>query len=322
MSRYLRLSLAWLVLLLLSLPMLAQAPPSADSYVAKITPSTNYGSAPILAVQEGTTTYIQFDLSALPESPSIGKATLRLYVDNVLAPGSFDVYQLNEKWDEKTISYSNAPALGTSATGGKPINISASSLNHFILVDITALAQGWLNGSVPNNGVALELVRGSTGNLGSFSFDSKENALTGHQPELQLWCTSWPADLEALPSDAPNAGMTCLSQEDQTCCLCNDFKSCSGDPQNIPDCNKYCKMKTGFDDSGLFHPKMVCHIAIVYSCEPKKGKSCCLCDDKKYCDGVAKDQPTCNAFCKKKTGQDDFGMFHKDMECKRSVPPE
>ncbi len=124
MSRYLRLSLACLVFSLLSIAMAAQAPPSADTYVARISPSTNYGSAPILAVQEGTTSYVQFDLSALPEGASVVKATLRLYVDSVFAPGSFDVYQVNDKWDEGTLNYSNAPALGSSATGEKPVGVS------------------------------------------------------------------------------------------------------------------------------------------------------------------------------------------------------
>jgi hypothetical protein len=185
MSRYLRLSLACLLFLFLPISMAAQAPPSADTYVTKFSPSTNFGSAPILAVQEGTTTYIQFDLSALPEGAKIAKATLRLYVNNVLVPGSFDVYQVNEAWSEKVLTYNNAPPLGTSATGGNPVNISASSLNHFIVVDITPLARDWLSGTLPNYGVALALAAG-TANPGSFSFDSKENPFTGHQPDLAI----------------------------------------------------------------------------------------------------------------------------------------
>ena len=42
--------------------------------------------------------------------------------------------------------------------------------------------QGWLNGSIPNYGVALAL----SGSNGSFSFDSKESSGTGHQPELEV----------------------------------------------------------------------------------------------------------------------------------------
>ena len=90
---------------------------------------------PILAVQEGTTTYVQFDLSSLPEGTSISKATMRLYVNSVLTPGMFDVYQVNDSWSESTLNNNNAPPLGASATGGNPINISASSLSQFILLE-------------------------------------------------------------------------------------------------------------------------------------------------------------------------------------------
>ena len=69
-----------------------------------------------------------------------------------------------------------------SATGGHPISVSSSSWNQFLLIDITALVQGWVSGTVPNNGVALAL----TTSTGSFSFDSKESLLTGNGPEQEI----------------------------------------------------------------------------------------------------------------------------------------
>ena len=63
------------------------------------------------------------------------------------------------------------------------MSITAASLNQFLLVDITALAQGWVNGTIPNNGVALALTSASNG---GFSFDSKESLLTGNGPELVI----------------------------------------------------------------------------------------------------------------------------------------
>src|ERR1039458_9490451 len=78
MSRCLRLLLACVVFSLLPPPRVPQAPPIADPYVTRATPATNYGSGPILAVQDGTTTYLQFDLSALPEGASIDRKSTRL----------------------------------------------------------------------------------------------------------------------------------------------------------------------------------------------------------------------------------------------------
>ena len=167
----------------LALPLLSQAPPSADTFVSSATPRVNYGPSITLVVGSGTTTYIQFNLSGIPAGATVSKATLRLFVDAVAAKGSFDVYQLNSAWSESTLTYATpAPTPGLSATGGHPISITAASINQFLLIDITALAQAWVNGSIPNNGIAL----GLTSATGTFSFDSKESLLTGNGPELEL----------------------------------------------------------------------------------------------------------------------------------------
>ncbi len=174
--------LLWLALL--SLPLLAQAPPSADTFVSSSTPKFNYGSSIALVVCQGSTSYVQFNLSGIPAGASISKATLRLYVDAVAKSGKFDVYQLNSSWAENTLTYNTPPPpLGLSATGGTGVSITSASWNQFLLIDITALAQGWMNGTIPNNGIALALTSGSSG---SFSFDSKESLLTGNGPELEI----------------------------------------------------------------------------------------------------------------------------------------
>jgi len=180
MHRNLSAVAVFLLVSFVSLPGVAQAPPSADAFVTNTQPAGNFGSSVLLPVQPGTTSYIQLNLAALPANASIAKATLRLYVNAVAAPGSFDVYQVNSGWSEKGISFNNAPSLGPSATGGHQVQVTTDSLNQFILIDITPLAQSWMNGSVPNYGIALAL----SSVIGSFSFDSKESSGTSHQPEL------------------------------------------------------------------------------------------------------------------------------------------
>jgi N-acetylneuraminic acid mutarotase len=172
-----------LVCSLFATSLLAQAPPAADTFISSATPKVNYGAAISLVVGSGTTSYVRFNLGGIPAGSSIGKATLRLYVEVVAKSGSLDVYQVNSSWNEGTLTYnSGAPVLGASVTGNQPIALSAASGNQFLLIDITALAQGWLNGSIANNGVALAL----TSSSGSFAFDSKESLLTGNGPELEF----------------------------------------------------------------------------------------------------------------------------------------
>ena len=179
-----RLAIWTLVLcILFTVPVLAQVPPSGDTYVSSSFAKTNFGSGISLVVAPGTNSFVQFNLSGIPAGASINKASLRLFVDAVGAKGSFDVYELNSAWNENSLTYNSPPpSLGVSATGGHPVAITTSSQNQFLLIDITTLVQGWVNRTIPNNGVTLAL----TSSSGAFSFDSKESLLTGNGPELEI----------------------------------------------------------------------------------------------------------------------------------------
>jgi len=83
-------TLSLLSLPLLALPVFAQAPPSADTFVTSTFSKTNFGSSISLVVQPGATTLVQFNLSGIPASATVTKASLRLYVDAVAASGKFD----------------------------------------------------------------------------------------------------------------------------------------------------------------------------------------------------------------------------------------
>jgi hypothetical protein len=163
------------------------APPVANAYTQEMHPATVYGSGAAIAylmLQTGTNNgnvYIQFSLADIPAEASVQKATLQLYVNQVLGPGNFDVYQLNTEWGQNTLTYSNAPTLGISATGNNPVAVPATA-DQFILIDVTPLVQGWVNGTIPNNGLALSMTTSTGGAL----FDSKEAINTSHMPELQI----------------------------------------------------------------------------------------------------------------------------------------
>ncbi len=197
-----------LALSVLSFSSLAQqSPPSADTFVSSATPSTNYGSSIILVVGSGSTTYMKFNLSGVPTGATVSKATLRLFVDAVATGGKFDVYNLpaTPTWSESTLNYNTPPpALGTSASGGNATTVSASSMNQFVLINITATVQGWLNTPSSNNGVALALV----GTTGLFSFDSKEAIVTSHEPELEIVLNGGGSGTGTVTSVGSGLGLT------------------------------------------------------------------------------------------------------------------
>ncbi len=163
------------------------APPVANTYTQEMHPVTVYGSGAAinyLTLQTGVNNgnvYIQFGLAGVPANASVQKATLQLYVNQVLSPGSFDVYELDSPWTQNTLTFSNAPPLGASATGNHLVAVPATA-DQFILIDVTPLVQGWVSGTIPNNGLALDM----TSSVGGAVFDSKEATQTSHMPELQI----------------------------------------------------------------------------------------------------------------------------------------
>jgi hypothetical protein len=159
----------------------AQLTPSQDAYTNTADPTTNYGASKLLDLESSQTTYIQFDLSAIPAGytgSNITKASLKLYVNTATKAGSFNVDYVNGAWTESTLDASNAPALGTTIQASVPI--TTADKNQYILIDITAAVQAWLNGTA-NDGIAL------VGNSPvDATFDSKESTTTSHPPELDI----------------------------------------------------------------------------------------------------------------------------------------
>jgi hypothetical protein len=92
MSGSLRQCGTLVIVALLAAGAFAQAPPTDDTYSKISNKTQKNGSANLVAVQPGVTGYVKFNLGTLPANPAIAKATLRLYVDAVASPGSFDVY--------------------------------------------------------------------------------------------------------------------------------------------------------------------------------------------------------------------------------------
>ena len=141
---------------------------------------TNFGTSPSLTISATNTIYLKFKLSpVLPpdtQASHVAKATLKLYVGNVSAPGTIDVVELADNWSEKTITARNAPALSDLVATG--VNIDANKKGQYLLIDVTSAVRDWLNSST-NNGLALVAGTGT-----AVAFDSKENPQTSHEPEL------------------------------------------------------------------------------------------------------------------------------------------
>jgi len=161
----------------------AQITPSDDAYVNSASPGTKYGTAATLNLQSGTqSTYIRFDLSSIPAgytSANVAKASLKLYVESVTTPGSFNIDFVNGSWSEKTISFNLSPALGRTISASVPL--TAANRGEYITIDITSALDAWLNGTEVNEGIALVANSPLIA-----SFTSKESTTFSHPPELDV----------------------------------------------------------------------------------------------------------------------------------------
>jgi len=161
----------------------AQLTPSGDAYTNTATPTTNYGTKPLLDVESASqTSFVQFDLSPIPAGythANVAKATLKLYVNSVTTGGSFNVVFVDGAWSEKSITASLSPTLGSTIANG--VTVGSSNVHDYIIVDVTSAVGAWLDGTQANDGIAL--VGNSPLNA---TFDSKESTTNSQPPELNI----------------------------------------------------------------------------------------------------------------------------------------
>jgi hypothetical protein len=148
----------------------------------------NYGIQTILSVNGAPAdnalkrSFLKFDLSTIPvgiPDVPVVKATLKLYVNKLIKAGSFDIMAVTSDWNETNITDHTAPSvIGVVARG---VRIDEGKI--FVTVDLTNLVIGWLNGTIPNYGIALlpNNIEGINVN-----FDSKESTTTSHPAELDM----------------------------------------------------------------------------------------------------------------------------------------
>ena len=125
-------------------------------------------------------TYLQFDMTSVPSDVLINQAKLRLFIVAVNDPGPIDVFAVGGPWDEATLSAASVPPLGAHIGTA---TVAVTDQAKFVLIDVTSTVQAWLNGSLPNHGIALVP---SSADPVRITLDSKESSVTSHGPELEV----------------------------------------------------------------------------------------------------------------------------------------
>lgn len=150
----------------------------ADAHVNAARPAANSGAISNLDVGAGYTSLLQFDLTALPAGTTpaqIARATLRLFSNRVDTAGTVRLQGISSAWGEYSVTYATLPPIASSSA-----SVPITQAGTYVSVDVTAFVQGWLTNPASNNGIAL------TSTDAVAQFDSKENDLTGHAPQIDV----------------------------------------------------------------------------------------------------------------------------------------
>lgn len=131
-----------------------------DAYVLEDSPVQNFGSEVYLfagsaVADEKYRSYLQFNVSAIPQTAIIVEATLGLYYDGSSAsiPTTIGAYKVIGSWDEDNIDWAHQPA--SAGTPEDTVSVPATDTQNYLYWDVTDLVQGWVDGSISNRGLVV-----------------------------------------------------------------------------------------------------------------------------------------------------------------------
>ena len=153
-----------------------------DTYISSSAPNTNFGKDLTLQV-DGTCdkagivckSLVRFPLivglgdGQIPANSTVVNASLVLFIKD---PGDAEtLYQVTEPWTESGATWNSFATPGTPGNRGPEFQITPKPLNKFLSINITAIAQRWVNGDV-NQGTLLASTLGD----GTLYNSSESNA--------------------------------------------------------------------------------------------------------------------------------------------------
>ncbi len=183
---------------LMSEPCAVDAPITADTFVAGAASKGPRGAMQELRVgTQGSVAYLSFDLTTLPDGVSgadVARAAVRLYLRGAAQGGDLVGRPVMDPWTETQLSLGSEPSLMDFEAAR--VALDPSMIGRFINLDVTDLARAWVDGTLPNYGMALEA--GISG--GTFTFDTKESIRGGHEPMMEITLGA-PAGMD--PGESP-----------------------------------------------------------------------------------------------------------------------
>ena len=198
-------------------PLPTQLAPIADATVAQAAPTLNMGDTDDMIVGYEHCGYgngvwrsmLKFDLSAIPASKAITSAKLRVYFIEACDIGSrthtVRTSRITGNWTELGVTWNNQPGVGTQYGTAQV----TSGTWQWIEFDVTALVRGWINGSIPNQGVMLRGPEASDNSSASLGFLTRDYSDAAERPYLSIAYAGQAAAEPGLPASGPALPRDC-----------------------------------------------------------------------------------------------------------------
>ncbi len=171
-----------------------RVPVSDDAYIDKNNASQNYGN---VAQLEAYWTFFpsadkralyRFDIAAtgIPAGASISSAVFKVFVIDPHNSATVKAYRITSDWTETNVNWDNINAsYDSSEVASIPSGTPAGA---YYSLNITALAQGWINGSIANQGIMLRIPFSLSTDLAQYA--SKEYGNLDQRPYLEIKVSS------------------------------------------------------------------------------------------------------------------------------------
>jgi hypothetical protein len=139
---------------------------------------------------------LRFGLASIPTAATVTQATLHVYANGTSGGGDIPIStyyisrtvqscQTTWKIAQTGVNWGTAGAnnIVTDRRPNPESSLITSGINQWYSFDLTAVVQGWVNGSLPNNGV---LLRQTNTIISAFRFASNHNASSSLRPKLVI----------------------------------------------------------------------------------------------------------------------------------------
>jgi hypothetical protein len=192
--------------------------PVADTVLYVTYPNTNYGASATAFCggygfheqDNGLPCLFKFDLSAIPSHAIVTNAQFRLYgtQQNGQYTMTYTVYAMLAPWAEMGATWNSNGVSPWAMPGAESAGVDREGFASAVApgvgdfpparwasIDLTYLAQRWINGSLGNNGLKMQK---TSGTATSILFNMRE--ATAYRPELVI---QWIAGATPTPSATP-----------------------------------------------------------------------------------------------------------------------